>query len=271
MEREVLGEVIFVGLGLHDEFGISLRGLEEVRDADAVFVELYTSLLPKFSKEHFEEISGKKLNVVSRRELEEENGKVILEATKRGKVVLLVPGDPLVATTHIALRLEAEKRGVKTRIVHGASIISAVVGLSGLHSYKFGKSVTIPFPEETKPLTPYKVIGQNRRLGLHTLCLLDIKAEEKRYLNIREALEALLKIEKERRKGVITSNTFVVGIARAGSDAPTVKASTVSELLNYNFGEPPYSLIFLGNLHFMEAEALIAFAGAPPKIREAVE
>ncbi|MEM3578585.1 MAG: diphthine synthase, partial [Candidatus Bathyarchaeia archaeon] len=79
----MLGEVIFVGLGLHDEFGISLRGLEEVRDADAVFVELYTSLLPKFSKEHFEEISGKKLNVVSRRELEEENGKVIIEATKR--------------------------------------------------------------------------------------------------------------------------------------------------------------------------------------------
>ncbi|MEM3673189.1 MAG: diphthine synthase [Candidatus Bathyarchaeia archaeon] len=266
-----MGEVVFVGLGLHDEFGISLRGLKEVRDAAVVFAEFYTSLLPEFSRERFEEISGKKLNVVSRRELEEESGKVILEAANKGKVVLLVPGDPLVATTHIALRLEAEKRGIKTRIVHGASIISAVVGLSGLHSYKFGKSVTIPFPEETKPLTPYKVIANNRRLGLHTLCLLDIKAEEKRYLSIREALEALLKIEKEKRKGIITSATFAVGIARAGSNAPIVKASTINELLNYNFGEPPYSLIFLGKLHFMEAEALIAFARAPPKIREAVE
>lgn len=267
----MLGEVVFVGLGLHDELGISLRGLEEVKDANAVFVELYTSLLPKFSKERFEEISGKKLNFVSRRNLEEENGRVILEAANRGKVVLLVPGDPLVATTHVALRLEAEKRGIKTRIIHGASIISAVVGLSGLHSYKFGKSVTIPFPEETKPLTPYKVIGQNRRLGLHTLCLLDIKAEDKRYLSIREALDALLKIEKEQRKGIITLDTLVIGIARAGSDAPTVKASTISELLNYSFGEPPYSLIFPGKLHFMEAEALIAFAGAPQKLREAVE
>ncbi|MGB9713858.1 MAG: diphthine synthase [Candidatus Bathyarchaeales archaeon] len=266
-----MGEVVFVGLGLHDELGISLRGLEEVKDANAVFVELYTSLLPKFSKERFEEISGKKLNFVSRRNLEEENGRVILEAANRGKVVLLVPGDPLVATTHVALRLEAEKRGIKTRIIHGASIISAVVGLSGLHSYKFGKSVTIPFPEETKPLTPYKVIGQNGRLGLHTLCLLDIKAEDKRYLSIREALDALLKIEKEQRKGIITLDTLVIGIARAGSDAPTVKASTISELLNYSFGEPPYSLIFPGKLHFMEAEALIAFAGAPQKLREAVE
>jgi diphthine synthase len=267
----VLGEVVFVGLGLHDEFGISLRGLEEVRNADAVFIELYTSLLPKFSRKRFEEISGKKLNVVSRRELEEENGRVILEAANKGKVVLLVPGDPLVATTHVVLRLEAEKSGMKTRIVHGASIISAVVGLSGLHSYKFGKSVTIPFPEETKPITPYKVIGQNRLLGIHTLCLLDIKAEEKRFLSIREALDALLKTEREQKKGIITLDTFVVGIARAGGDAPTVKASTISELLNYSFGEPPYSLIFLGKLHFMEAEALIAFAGAPQKIREAVE
>jgi diphthine synthase len=112
-EMKVLGEIVFVGLGLHDEFGISLRGLEEVKNADAVFVELYTSLLPKFSKERFEEISGKKLNFVSRRELEEENGRVILEAVRKGKVVLLVPGDPLVATTHVALRLEAEKRGIK--------------------------------------------------------------------------------------------------------------------------------------------------------------
>lgn len=267
----MLGEVVFVGLGLHDEFGISLRGLEEVRGADAVFIELYTSLLPKFSKEHFEEISGKKLDVVSRRELEDENGRIILEAARKGRVVLLVPGDPLVATTHIALRLEAEKRGIKTRIVHSASIVSAVVGLSGLHNYKFGKSVTIPFPEETKPVTPYNVIGQNRRFGLHTLCLLDIRAEEKRYLNIREALGALLKIEKEQRKGIVTLDTFAVGIARAGSGAPTVKASTVNELLSYDFGEPPYSLIFPGKLHFMEAEALIAFAGAPQKIREAVE
>jgi diphthine synthase len=266
-----LGELVFVGLGLNDELGISLRGLEEVRSADAIFIELYTSFMPNFSLEGFGKISGRKPIILSRKELEDENGRAILEVSKTGKAVLLVPGDPLVATTHIALRLEAAKQGIKTRIVHGASIISAVVGLSGLHNYKFGKSVTIPFPDETKPTTPYKVIGQNRRLGLHTLCLLDIKTEEKRYLSIREALEALLKIEREHEKGVVTSDTFAVGVARAGSNAPTVKASTVGELLNYSFGEPPYCLIFPGKLHFMEAEALIAFAGASPKILEAVK
>ncbi|MDH5794391.1 MAG: diphthine synthase, partial [Candidatus Bathyarchaeota archaeon] len=192
-----MGEIVFVGLGLNDEMGISLHGLEEVRTVDTAFIELYTSFMPNFSINRFEQISGKRLTVVSRRELEEENGEVVLKAAENGKTALLVPGDPLIATTHIALRIEAERRGIKTRIVHGASVLSAVIGLSGLHNYKFGKSVTIPFPDETFSETPYDVIAQNRKLGLHTLCLLDIKAEEKRYLSICESLNSLLKIEEK--------------------------------------------------------------------------
>ncbi|MEM2521716.1 MAG: diphthine synthase [Candidatus Bathyarchaeia archaeon] len=266
----VMGELVFVGLGLHDEAGISLRGLEEVKDADGVFLELYTSLMPGFSIRRFEEVSGKKLRVVSRRELEDENGDVVLKVAEQGKAVLLVPGDPLIATTHIAVRLEAKKRGIKTRIVHGASIISAVMGLAGLHNYKFGKTVTIPFPENFSE-TPYRVIAENLRLGLHTLCLLDIDVEEKRYLTIREALELLLKLEDKVGGKVVTLETLAVGIARAGSPAPTVKADMVKGLLTYDFGKPPYTLIFPAKLHFMEAEALIAFAGAPSKVKRMVE
>ena len=267
----MLGEIVFVGLGLDDEMGISLRGLEEVKTANNVFLELYTSLMPNFSIERFESISQKRLTVVSRRELEEQNGETILEAARNGKVVLLVPGDPLVATTHVALRIEAEKRGLRTRLVHGASILSAAIGLSGLHNYKFGKSVTIPFSDGTLYETPYNVVGQNKKLGLHTLCLLDIRAEEKRYLRIKEALELLLKIEDKRKEKIVTEETFAVGIARAGSDTPTVKAGFVKELLAYDFGDPPHCIVFAGKLHFMEAEALIVLACAPESIREMVE
>jgi len=267
---KLLGEVVFVGLGLHDEMGVSLRGLEEVKTAKTVFVELYTSFMPNFSISRFEKISGKKLQTVSRKELEEENGRKILKVAENGKAVLLVPGDPLIATTHIALRIQAEKLGIKTRIVHGASILSAVIGLSGLHNYKFGKTVTIPFPENFSE-TPYEVITQNKKLGLHTLCLLDIQTEEKRHLRIHEGLETLLKIERKRKKKMVTVETLAVGIARAGSDNPTVKAGFVKELLDYDFGEPPYSIIFPGKLHFMEAEALIVLAGAPEKLRKDVK
>lgn len=265
-----LGELVFVGLGLHDEEGISLKGLEEAKTADAVFLEFYTSFMPGFSLERFERLVGKRVVVVSRRQLEDENGRIILDAASRGRAVLLVPGDPLIATTHVALRLEAEKGGIKTRVVHGASIVSAVMGLCGLHNYKFGKSVTIPFPENFSE-TPYMVLAQNKGLGLHTLCLLDIDMEKNRFLTVREALETLLKIEAEKGLGVVDMETLAVGVARAGSPNPTVRADFVKELLNYDFGSPPYSLIFPGKLHFMEAEALIAFAKAPTAVRRLVE
>jgi diphthine synthase len=266
----VLKELVFVGLGLHDEKGISLQGIEETKTAETAFIELYTSLLPDFSVERFEALTGKNVQVLTRHDLEEQNGSLIFDAAEKGKTVFLVPGDPFIATTHVALRIEAEKRGVKTRIVHGASIISAIIGLSGLHNYKFGKTVTIPFPENTSE-TPYKVIAQNKKLGLHTLCLLDIKTEEKRFLHINEALTQLLELEQKRKLGAATPETIVVGIARAGSNTPTLKADTIRNLLTCDFGEPPQTLIFPGTLHFMEAEALIALAGAPESLRSVTE
>ena len=264
-----MGELLFVGLGLHDERDVSLRGLEEIREADAVFAELYTSLMPGLSIHKLEELVGKRVSVVSRQTLEEEGGQLILREAEAGKAALLVPGDPLIATTHLDLRIRAEKRGIKTRIVHGASIVSAVIGLSGLQNYKYGRSVTIPFPEEGfTSETPYRVIMENRKMGLHTLCFLDIKAEEKKYMTVRDGLEALLATEKQKRKQVITPDTLVVGIARAGSREPTVKAGYVEEVMKQNFGAPPHTLVFPGKLHFMEAEALITLAGAPEQIRE---
>jgi diphthine synthase len=261
-----LNELVFIGLGLNDEKGISIKGLEETKIADYVFMELYTSLMPEFNLQRFETLCGKKIQVVSRRELEEENGAIILEAARKGKAVFLVPGDPFIATTHVTLRIDAENHGIKTRIIHGASIISAIISLSGLHNYKFGKTVTVPFPENFSE-TPYNVIAQNKKFGLHTLCLLDLKANEKQFLKINQAIAMLLEVEQKNKKGVITPDTAAVGIARAGSDDPTLKADFVKNLVNYDFGEPPYSLIFPGDLHFMEIESLIALAGAPSEFR----
>jgi diphthine synthase len=261
-----LNDLVFVGLGLNDEKGISIKGLEETKTADYVFMELYTSLMPEFDLQHFEALCSKKVQVVSRRELEEENGAVILEAARKGKAVFLVPGDPFIATTHVTLRVEAENHGIKTRIIHVASIISAIISLSGLHNYKFGKTVTVPFSENFSE-TPYNVIAQNKKLGLHTLCLLDLKATEKKFLTINQAITMLLEVERKNKKGVITPDTVAVGIARAGSDNPTLKADFLKGLVNYDFGEPPYSLIFPGDMHFMETESLIVFAGAPAEFR----
>ena len=267
-----MSELVFVGLGLFDEMDVSLRGLEEIRETEAVFVEFYTSLMTGLSVRKLEKLIGKKVSVVSRRHLEEENGQMILQKAEKGKTVLLVPGDPLIATTHVDLRIRAEKLGIKTRVIHGASIISAAIGLSGLQNYKFGRSVTVPFPEKGfVSETPYFVIKENKKMGLHTLCFLDVKVEEGKHMTAKEGLQALWTVEKRKRNKVITSNTLVIGIARAGSKNPVVKGGYTKEVIMHNFGKPPHTIIFLGKLHFMEAEALITLARAPEHIRGIVE
>jgi diphthine synthase len=265
-----LGELVFVGLGLFDELDLSLRGLEEAKRADFIYAEFYTSLMAGLSLRNLEKKVGKKVEAVSRRTLEDENSEPILQKAEKALVVFMVPGDPLIATTHIDLRIRAEKRGIKTRIVHGASIISAIIGLSGLQNYRFGRSVTIPFPEGSSiSETPYNVIAENKARSLHTLCFLDIKAEEKRCMTVKEALESLLALKQKKRLHAVTGNSLAVGVARAGGPEVTVKAERVENLKVFNFGAPPHVLAFPADrLHFMEAEALITLAHAPEWVRE---
>jgi len=264
-----LGELVFVGMGLYDEKGMSLRGLEEAKTSDYVFAEFYTSLMTGLSLEKLEAMVGIEVTVVSRKILEDDNGEPILQKAEKFKVALLVPGDPLIATTHVDLRIRAQKRGIKTRVVHGASIVSAAMGLSGLQNYRFGRSVTVPFSEPTGVYeTPYNVVAENKARDLHTLCFLDIKAEEKRFMTIEEALKILLLLEEKKKMHVVTLDSLAVGIAGAGAENPVVKAESVKRLLNFDFGSPPHTLVFPAErLHFVEADALVKLAGAPESVK----
>jgi len=259
----MVGQLTFIGLGLHSELGVSLRGLDEAKGADLVLAEFYTSLMPGLSLDRLERLLGKPVKVLSRSDVEEKAEQTILSEARTKTVAFLVPGDPMAATTHLDLRLRAEKAGIKTRIVHGASVTSAVSSVIGLQNYKFGRTVTIPIVEAgTMPESPYDFIRENLLRGLHTLLLLDIKAEKKTYMTIPQALKQLLAIEEKRREDVITNRTLAVGVARIGSEDMRIKAGRVERLQLYDFGSPPHSLVIPGRLHFMETEALHVLAGA---------
>ncbi len=255
--------LVFIGLGLHGE-GISLQGLREAQRADVLYAELYTSLVPSFNLKKLEREIGKLIQVVGR-EAVEQHPDEILETAKTRKVVFLVPGDPMVATTHVDLRLRAAKAGIETKVVHAASIASAAAGLAGLQSYKFGRTATVPFPDNPSQV-PYETLVENRKRGLHTLLLLDIRAKEGRAMLAGEAIEIMIGLEEKLRKNAFTPDTLAVVVARAGSDDAVVKADRVGKLRELDFGPPPHVLIVLGKLHFVEAEALRVFAGAPEAV-----
>jgi len=260
--------LVFVGLGLHGA-GISLQGLQEARGADAIYAELYTSIVPGLDLKRMEKEVGKPIKPV-RRDVVEEHPEEIIEAAKRGRVVFLVPGDPMVATTHVDLRLRAEKAGIKTRVVPASSVVSAVPGLVGLQSYKFGPSATVPF-QDNPSARPYEVLSDNLARGLHTLLLLDIRAEEKKAMTANEAIGIMLKLEEKKRDGVFTAGRLVVVVARAGSEDSLVVAGRAENILTRDFGPPPHVLVVPGKLHFMEAEALRVLAAAPKEALDELE
>ena len=248
----------FIGLGLNDEKGITLEGLEEARRADSAYAEFYTNIMPNLDLKLLEKEIGKKIEVLNRNHLEDEGGGKLLRAAAKERVAFLVPGDPLIATTHVSLRLSLAKMGIASRIVHAPSIVSAVCGATGLQSYKFGKSVTVP-RDQPLPKSVLDTISDNSDRSLHTLILLDVQAGKTSQITIRDALAQITKADYRLETRV------AVGIARLGSGDEKVKASKVKALMDENFGSTPHSIIVVGRLHFMEAEALEVFCGANQK------
>ncbi|EHP87356.1 diphthine synthase [Methanotorris formicicus] len=247
--------LILAGLGLYDEKDMPLKTLEFAKKVDKIYAEFYTAILTGTTIEKIEETLGRKIEVLSREKVEYETEKLIEEA-KEKDIMFLTAGDPMVATTHVDLVVEAKKKGIEVVIINAPSIYS-VVGITGLQLYKFGKTTSIVFPEPNYfPETPYDVIKENLKMGYHTLCLLDIHADKNKFMTANEGLKILLELEKRRKENIISENTKVVVVARVGSLKPKLVYGKIKDLIDYDFGEPLHCIIIPGKLHFMEEEAL---------------
>jgi diphthine synthase len=246
----------FIGLGLYDERSITVEGREALRAADHAFAEFYTSKLVGTTVETLESSHDIAIEVRDRAGVEEDP-EPILDAAATSSTVFLVAGDPMVSTTHTDLRLRAHERDIDTRIVHGTTAQTAAGSLTGLQNYRFGKATTIPFAyrNQSIPKSVVATIADNRERGLHTLCYLDIKAEEGRYMGASTAAERLAP----------ELDTLGVVVARAGSPDPLVVADQLSALAGQTFGDPLHLLVIPGDLHHLEREALEALADAPPE------
>jgi diphthine synthase len=243
-----------IGIGLDNEKDITLKGLEAVKKCDFVYLESYTSRL-NCSISELEKLYGKKI-ILADRDLVENKADEILDKAKDKDVAFLVIGDPFGATTHTDLYLRAVEKKIKVKVIHNASILNAI-GEVGLQLYKYGRTVSLVLPEKNyQPESAYEGIKENRKAGLHTLVLLDIKSEKNKFMTVNESLRLLLNIEAKRKKKVFTKDTLCIGVARIGSENQVIKAGSTGKLLDYDFGEPLHALIIPGKLHFVEEEML---------------
>ncbi len=243
-----------IGLGLHDQKDITVKGLEIVKKCNKIYLENYTSIL-QCSVADLEKLYGKKV-ILANREMTEKDTERILTEAREKEVAFLVVGDPMSATTHIEIFKEAKEKKIKVEIVHNASILTAI-GTTGLQLYKFGHTTSIPFLEDVPQLeAPYHIIRQNKMLGLHTLCLLDLKPDKNKFMTVNQAIEVLEKIEERKKENLINKYLLVVGCARLGSSKAVIKAGLLSKIKKFDFGPAPHCLIVPGKMHFLEEEML---------------
>lgn len=274
-----------IGLGLSYKSDITVRGLEAIKNCTRVYLEHYTSILMAATQEDLEDFYGKPVILADRELVESGSDEILLDADKED-VAFLVVGDPFGATTHTDLVLRAKKQGTPVEIIHNASVMNAV-GSCGLQLYNFGQTISMVFfTDSWRPDSWYDKIWENRKIGLHTLVLLDIKVKEQsienmargrliyeppRYMSISECCQQLLEIENTRKTEAYTPDTPVVAISRLGSASQEFKSGTIQELAEYDSGEPLHSLVILGRqCHELEIEYLLEFADKREKFKQDV-
>jgi len=272
----VVEMLYLIGLGLGDPSDITVKGLEIIKKCDRIYLESYTSILGS-GKEELERYYGREIEIADR-EMVEQGSDIILDGAKTLDVAFLVVGDPFGATTHTDIVLRAKELNIPTQIVHNASILNAI-GACGLQLYSFGETVSIPFWTETwKPDSFYDKILENKKRGLHTLCLLDIKVKEPnlesmvmgkivydppRFMSVSQAVAQILDIitakSIEDDTPRLLDSDLCIGVARIGNETQEIVACTLAEMMSVDLGPPLHSLVIPGNLHPLELDFVSSF------------
>jgi len=255
MQKQNMQNTLYlIGLGLCDEKDLPLRSVEVLRNCDKIFLEDYTNLIREGTKERLEKMLEKPVIRLNREEMEGE--KLILESVKIQNTAVIIPGDPMVATTHNSLLLSAKENSIHTKIMHASSIFSAAAGAAGLQIYKFGKTATITFWRKNyEPDSFVDLIANNQKIKAHTLCLLDID-KDIGTMRPKQAIEILLESQKrkiergELEKKIIKDDTKIFVISRVGWENQKMWVGKIREYKDELIG--PTVIIIPSKMHYME-------------------
>lgn len=226
-----------VGTGV--AFDLTLSGIEALKKCDGAFIETYTNPIDEESIRKLEGIIGKPISRLGRERLE---SPYLADLAKSAEICLLASGDPLTATTHITLVMDAKERGVEVRIIHNSSIHSVAPARAGLQIYRFGKTASLVNPRPNyKPTSSLDIIRKNQERDLHTLVLLDTEPSP---MEAKAALEMLSEFES------------AVVLSRVGHEDEKITYGKISELKNKGLGRPPFTVLVPAKPHPVERDFL---------------
>ncbi len=254
----------FIGLGLKPE-QLTAEGKKALKDAKKIYVDCYTSVFSESTIKDLENELKKKFTLLYREDVELHFSRIISEAKKQN-VAFCVFGNITSATTHSSIITDAKNAKVKYKLIPGISIISVAPMLTGLEEYRFGRTISIVKPVKNySPTGFFDYILENKKQGLHTLCLLDIKIEKNKkeyFMQPFEACQRLLDIAKlnssslEKKKQEI-ENWKIIAITGACSEKEKIVFTTLKEFANKKTNyHMPSSIVICGKITMPEEEFL---------------
>src|SRR5438270_176068 len=240
----------FVGIGVNGYKGLSIQALEVLKNCDTIYFERFTSAISDDDIHGLNSLIKKNCNDDDNnndrviRPVDRwfvEDGRAILDESKSKEIVLLTYGDPLVATTLTELYVRAVKRSTKVNIIHNASGITSLIGETGLHVYKFGRTVTM-MSDFQSAISVYNVLFDNLLVGSHTLVLTEYNSDNNKlfFLDPRHVFQALSKVEQDLKYRAFLEETFVIIASRIGTDQQKIISGKVKSLINRDFGTGPH-------------------------------
>jgi len=232
--------LILIGTGIN--FDLTLGGMEALEDSNEIYIETYTNLIENEKIEKLENKIGKKIKKLERKDVE---SNFLIKRASEKKVALLVSGDPLTATTHVSLLLDAKKAKIAVKVLHNSSIYTSAAGVTGLQIYRFGKTASLVNPRENyAPKSSLEVIRKNLENNMHSLVLLDT---EPKPMEAVKALEMLKEFD------------YAIVLSRVGEENEKIIYGKISDIIRKNLGSPPFTIIIPAKLHIVEEEYLDNF------------
>jgi diphthine synthase len=237
-------------------------GLLKLADcADMIYVETYTT--PRFEWIAGELKKLKKHVQLADRNLVETQSRQLVEQALMKRVLLVAPGDPLIATTHKSLIAEARKSNVECVILPGVSGVCAAKALSGLDYYNFGRTLTIPGPwRGARPYSVVRGIAGNLCIGLHTLLLLDINPASGDQLDPCLGLSRIRDVLLDENLPDIIGPAEMIIVQRAGlPDSKIARVGGIEELCKFGDTREPVSVVIPGRVPRYEREVALESFG----------
>jgi diphthine synthase len=247
-----------VGAGIYETVEMS-NWIKILNSCDKIYIERFTSPISDNFIGILKSTLGpeKKIETVKRWFVED--GRQILDESKRLNVALISYGDPTIATTFTELRIRAMKNKIQVKVVHAASGITSLVGECGLQIYKIGRLITM-MEEKQSAISVYSTVFSNLNLNCHTIILTEYRQNEdgsEFFLKPNYVMSKLLEVEKDITYEIVSEDSFLIVLSRIGAYDQKIVSGKIQSLINLEHGKGPHSIVFPAKLHFTEEEAIM--------------